>query len=33
LIRESFPVTAYEPRDRGAWDEAYGRFREMAGEG
>lgn len=30
-IRESFPVTVYEPADREAWEDAYGRFRSMAG--
>ncbi|WP_458126542.1 rhamnulokinase [Paenibacillus sp. Z3-2] len=25
-IRDSFPVTAYEPQDRSIWEEAYGRF-------
>ncbi|MDF2714941.1 MAG: carbohydrate kinase [Paenibacillus sp.] len=31
VIRDSFPVTEYEPADREAWEEAYGRFRSMAG--
>ncbi|TMV43809.1 rhamnulokinase [Paenibacillus mesophilus] len=31
VIRESFPVTVYEPADREAWEDAYGRFRSMAG--
>lgn len=26
LIRRSFPVTTYVPRDTAAWDDAYGRF-------
>ncbi len=26
VIRRSFSVETYEPRDTGAWDEAYGRF-------
>ncbi|MEK4661353.1 rhamnulokinase family protein [Priestia sp. FSL H7-0729] len=25
-IRDSFPVTAYEPQDRSIWEDAYGRF-------
>ncbi|MBD2845624.1 rhamnulokinase [Paenibacillus sp. IB182496] len=32
-IADSFPVTTYEPRDGAAWNEAYGRFRELAGLG
>lgn len=31
VIRDSFPVTVYEPADREAWEEAYGRFRAIAG--
>ena len=26
VVARSFPVTVYEPRDPGAWDEAAGRF-------
>jgi rhamnulokinase len=26
LVRRSFPVETYEPKDQGGWDEAYGRF-------
>ncbi|MCZ1268848.1 FGGY-family carbohydrate kinase, partial [Paenibacillus tundrae] len=26
VIRDSFPVTDYEPKDRPIWEEAYGRF-------
>jgi rhamnulokinase len=29
-IRESFPVAVYEPADREAWEDAYGRFRSVA---
>ncbi|WP_235949168.1 rhamnulokinase [Paenibacillus glycinis] len=29
IIRESFPVTNYEPRDGAQWEEAYGRFRAL----
>ncbi|WP_225446215.1 rhamnulokinase [Paenibacillus rhizovicinus] len=31
VIRESFPVTVYEPRDGAQWEEAYGKFRALAG--
>ncbi|MFD1955070.1 rhamnulokinase family protein [Paenibacillus thailandensis] len=31
VIRDSFPVTVYEPQDGPAWEEAYGRFRRLAG--
>ncbi|MFB5677524.1 rhamnulokinase family protein [Paenibacillus terreus] len=31
VIRESFPVKVYEPANREAWEEAYGRFRQIAG--
>lgn len=31
VIRHSFPVTEYEPRDIEAWEHAYGRFVDMAG--
>jgi rhamnulokinase len=30
-IRESFPVTTYEPQERQAWEEAYGKFVELTG--
>lgn len=30
-IRESFPVVAYEPEHREAWEQAYGRFRIVTG--
>ncbi len=29
LIRESFPVEQYEPRDSSAWEDAAGRFAEL----
>jgi len=29
LVRRSFEVTQYEPGERGPWDEAYGRFKEI----
>lgn len=29
LVRESFPLTTYEPRAQAAWQDAYGRFREL----
>jgi rhamnulokinase len=32
VIRRSFEVTAYEPRDRGGWDEAYRRFAKLVGK-
>ncbi|MDP4096891.1 rhamnulokinase [Paenibacillus sp. P96] len=31
VIRSSFPMTTYEPSDREAWEDAYGRFRQIAG--
>lgn len=31
VIRESFPVTAYEPQDGERWEDAYGKFRAIAG--
>jgi len=30
VIRNSFAPAVYEPAERNAWDEAYGRFRELA---
>ena len=32
LVRSSFPLRTYEPREREAWDEAYGRFCALIGE-
>lgn len=29
VVRRSFPVAEFEPRDRGAWDDAYSRFDEL----
>lgn len=29
LVRDSFPVDIYEPRDHSAWDDAYHRFEEV----
>lgn len=29
LVRRSFPVETYEPQDREAWNEAYGRFSQL----
>lgn len=29
VIRDSFPVTDYEPKDRPIWEEAYGRFLKL----
>ena len=31
VVRASFPPTEYEPEDGAAWDEAYARFRTLAG--
>ena len=31
VVRASFPPVELEPRDRAAWDEAYGRFRALVG--
>jgi rhamnulokinase len=31
LVRRSFPVRQYEPRDAARWDEAYGRFLKVCG--
>ncbi|MFD0714077.1 rhamnulokinase family protein [Paenibacillus sp. GCM10027626] len=31
VIRESFPVTVYEPEQAGAWEQAYGRFLQVTG--
>ena len=33
VVRRSATVEHYEPRDRGAWDEAYGRFQEIVDSG
>jgi rhamnulokinase len=32
LVRRSFPVETYEPRDTTAWDEAYERYLELKGQ-
>lgn len=32
LVRASFPVTIYEPRHTGGWDEAYDRFLSLQGQ-
>ena len=32
LVRRSFPVETYEPRDATAWDEAYARYLELKGQ-
>ena len=29
VVRRSFPVDEYEPRDTAAWDDAYGRFQQL----
>jgi hypothetical protein len=29
IVRASFDVKRYEPRDAGKWDEAYGRFKGL----
>lgn len=31
VIRDSFPVTVYEPKEREAWEQAYGRFISLTG--
>jgi len=31
VIRESFPVTVYEPEHGDQWDQAYGRFKQITG--
>ena len=31
IIRHSFPVEEYEPRNTAAWDDAYGRFVKILG--
>jgi len=33
VIRNSFPVEEYEPRQTAAWDDAYGRFLKTVGDG
>ena len=32
VVRRSFPVKRYEPRETEGWDEAYAKFRELRGE-
>lgn len=32
IIRTSFPLVEYEPRDARAWDESFGRFKELVEE-
>jgi rhamnulokinase len=32
VIRESFPVKTYEPKDASLWEEAYGVFRQRTGK-
>jgi rhamnulokinase len=32
VIRDSFDLESYEPRDSGAWDESYGRFQKLLSE-
>jgi sugar (pentulose or hexulose) kinase len=29
IVRQSFPLVTYEPEDSDAWDEAYGRFKNL----
>ena len=29
VVRDSFPVTLFEPQDSGDWEDAYGRWREV----
>jgi len=31
LIRKAFPIRTYKPRDPGAWEQAYARFRGICG--
>jgi rhamnulokinase len=31
IVRASFPVKRYEPRERAQWDEAYARYRKIVG--
>jgi rhamnulokinase len=31
VVRDSFPLTVYEPGDRGPWDQAFARFTQLAG--
>jgi rhamnulokinase len=33
IVRNSFPVKRYEPRETGKWDAAYDRYREVVGRG
>jgi rhamnulokinase len=33
VVAKSFPVTVYEPREAGAWEEANGRFGRLLGRG
>jgi hypothetical protein len=33
VVRESFDVKRYEPRDTAKWDEAYAKYRESLSQG